>query len=85
MADTIERRACKLAPYIIQNKATVRMAAQHCGISKSTVHKDVTQKLKPGDKSLFVQVRKILDINKEQRHIRGGNATKEKYKRQNSC
>lgn len=85
MADTIERRACKLAAYIIQNKATVRMAAQHFGISKSTVHKDVTQKLKHCDKSLFVQVRKILDINKEQRHIRGGNATKEKYKRQNSC
>ena len=84
MADTIERRACKLAAYIIQNKATVRMAAQHFGISKSTVHKDVTQKLKHCDKSLFV-VRKILDINKEQRHIRGGNATKEKYKRQNSC
>lgn len=80
MADTIERRACKLAAYIIQNKTTVRMTAQHFGISKSTVHKDVTQRLMLCNRSLFLQVRKILDINKAQRHIRGGHATKEKYK-----
>lgn len=85
MADTIEKRACKLAAYIIQNKATVRMAAQHFGISKSTVHKDVTQRLRLCDSCLFVQVRRILDINKEQRHIRGGHATKEKYKKQSNC
>ena len=78
-----EQRAESLGRYIIESKSTVRATAKKFGISKSTVHKDVTQKLKHCDKSLFVQVRKILDINKEQRHIRGGNATKEKYKRQN--
>ena len=81
MADTIERRACTLAVYIIENNATVRKTAQHFGISKSTVHKDITQRLRPCNETLYAQVRKILDTNKQQRHIRGGLATKEKYER----
>lgn len=81
MADTIEERACQLAVYIIETGATVRGAAQHFGISKSTVHKDLSQRLPHINKSLYIQVRRILDINKAQRHIRGGMATKEKYLR----
>ena len=80
MTDTIEERACKLAVYIIETGATVRSAAQQFKVSKSTVHKDLTQRLPKINKSLFYQVRDILDINKAQRHIRGGIATKEKYK-----
>ena len=79
MADTIEDRACELAVYMIENGATVRAAAQHFGISKSTVHKDLSQRLPNINKSLFKQVRRILDENKAQRHIRGGMATKRKY------
>ena len=82
MADTIEERACDLAVYIIENGATVRAAAQHFGISKSTVHKDLSYRLPNYNLSLYHQVRKILDINKAQRHIRGGMATKQKYARQ---
>ena len=79
MADTIEDRACELAVYIIENKATVRSAAQRFGISKSTVHKDISQRLPYCNKSLYKQVRCILEENKAQRHIRGGLATKAKY------
>ena len=79
MADTIERRACDLAVYIIENKATVRMTAKYFGISKSTVHKDITERLRTYNTKLYKQVRIILESNKAQRHIRGGNATKEKY------
>lgn len=79
MADTIEDRACQLAVYIIETGATVRAAAKKFGISKSTVHKDLSQRLPQCNKSLYVQVRKVLDINKAQRHIRGGMATKAKY------
>jgi len=79
MADTIEERACKLAVYIIENNATVRAAAKQFGISKSTVHKDLSLRLPACNKRLFTQVRKVLDINKAQRHIRGGQATKNKY------
>lgn len=81
MADTIDERACDLAVYIIENKATVRCAAQHFGISKSTVHKDLSQRLPRCSKELYRQVRAILDFNKAERHIRGGLATKEKYKK----
>ena len=77
---SIEERAISLAQYIIDSKDTVRGTASKFGISKSTVHKDVTQRLMLCNRSLFLQVRKILDINKAQRHIRGGHATKEKYK-----
>ena len=79
MADTIEDRACQLAVYIIETGATVRAAAKKFGISKSTVHKDLSQRLPQCNKQLYTQVRKILDINKAQRHIRGGMATKAKY------
>ena len=81
MAETIEERACALAVYIIEHSATVRSAAQHFGISKSTVHKDISQRLPQINKTLSAQVRIVLDINKAQRHIRGGLATKEKYAR----
>lgn len=80
MTDTIEKRACELAVYVIETGATVRAAAQHFGISKSTVHKDLTQRLESCNYSLFCQVRLILDKNKRERHIRGGLATRRKYK-----
>lgn len=79
MADTIEQRACELAVYIIETGATVRTTAQHFGISKSTVHKDLSQRLPCYNKGLYRQVRSVLEQNKAQRHIRGGMATKEKY------
>ena len=80
MADTIDKRACALAQYIIETGSTVRTAAQHFGISKSTVHKDICQRLPRCNKHLYTQVRKVLENNKAQRHIRGGMATKEKYR-----
>ena len=80
MSDTIEERACLLAVYIIETGATVRTTAQHFGISKSTVHKDLVQRLPQYNPVLFSQVRKILELNKAQRHIRGGLATRRKYK-----
>ncbi|MBR7122157.1 MAG: sporulation transcriptional regulator SpoIIID [Oscillospiraceae bacterium] len=80
MADTIEKRACELAVYIIETGATVRAAAKRFGISKSTVHKDLSQRLPQYNKSLYYQVRCVLDENKAQRHIRGGIATQRKYK-----
>lgn len=79
MADTIEERACELAVYIIETGATVRTAARHFGVSKSTVHKDLSQRLPQYNKVLYKQVRQVLDENKAQRHIRGGMATKKKY------
>lgn len=79
MADTIQMRACELAVYIIETGATVRNAANHFGISKSTVHKDLCQRLPQYNRTLYQQVRCILDKNKAQRHIRGGLATKKKY------
>ena len=79
MADTIEERACQLAVYIIETGATVRTAAKKFGISKSTVHKDLSQRLPQCNRQLYLQVRRILDVNKAQRHIRGGMATKAKY------
>ena len=80
MTDTIEERACELAVYMIETGATVRAAAQHFGISKSTVHKDLQQRLPQYNSHLYEQVRQVLDINKQQRHIRGGMATRKKYK-----
>ena len=79
MADTIEERACKLAVYIIENNATVRTAAKQFGISKSTVHKDLSLRLPSCNNRLFEQVRKVMECNKAERHIRGGLATKNKY------
>ena len=69
----------EIARYIIDNNTTVRQAAKHFGISKSTVHKDVTERLVQINPSLAVETRKVLDVNKSERHIRGGMATKEKY------
>ena len=79
MTDTIEKRACAVAVYMIETGATVRSAARHFGISKSTVHKDLSYRLQYINKGLYLQVRKILDVNKLERHIRGGMATKRKY------
>ena len=79
MAFTIEQRVCELAVYIIETGATVRTAAKYFGISKSTVHKDLSQRLQQYNKRLYSQVRKVLDENKAQRHIRGGIATRKKY------
>ena len=76
----IEERACKLAAYIIENGATVRSAARKFGISKSTVHKDLSERLPAFNRPLYLQVKGILDENKAQRHIRGGMATRRKYK-----
>ncbi len=79
MKEALEERALKLGEYIAENKATVRKAARKFGISKSTVHKDVSERLKYINISLYKDVKKILEINKAQRHIRGGFATKNKY------
>ena len=80
MTAPIEKRACEAAVYVIETGATVRAAARHFGISKSTVHKDLTQRLEPYNHGLYLQVREILDENKRERHIRGGMATRRKYK-----
>ncbi len=81
MKECLEIRAQKLAVYMIETGATVRAAARHFGISKSTVHKDLTQRLQQYNKGLYLQVREILDENKRERHIRGGMATKRKYEK----
>ncbi len=80
MSDTIEKRACALAVYMIETGATVRAAAQHFGISKSTVHKDLSQRLPRCNYLLYRQVRQVLEVNKLERHIRGGMATRRKYR-----
>lgn len=80
MKGNIEERACDLAVYIIENRATVRAAAKKFGISKSTVHKDLQDRLPQINPTLYQQVKEILEINKAQRHIRGGIATRKKYK-----
>lgn len=77
----IEERACDLANYIIESKATVRSAAKKFGISKSTVHKDLSERLKTVNMPLYLQVKEVLEYNKAERHIRGGLATRMKYKR----
>ena len=78
-----KERCVQLATYIVENKATVRSAAKKFGISKSTVHKDVTQILKYTNKTLYYEVKKILETNKRERHLRGGEATKQKYQNLN--
>lgn len=79
MKGIVEQRAVELAEYIIENNTTVRAAAKKFGVSKSTVHMDITKRLKTSNPPLYISVRKVLDINKAERHIRGGLATKEKY------
>ena len=80
MKDYIEERVLQISAYIIENNATVRQAAKYFGISKSTVHKDATERLELVNPALAENCRKVLNINKSERHIRGGMATKEKYK-----
>ena len=80
MKGIVEDRAAELGAYIIETGATVRMAARKFNISKSTVHKDVTDRLKKFDPLLYGKVCKILEKNKSERHIRGGIATRRKYK-----
>ncbi len=84
MKGYIEERAVEIANYIVENKATVRQTAKQFGISKSTVHKDVTERLNHINPSLALEARKVLDVNKSERHIRGGMATREKYMHQHN-
>ncbi|MBR5217089.1 MAG: sporulation transcriptional regulator SpoIIID [Oscillospiraceae bacterium] len=80
MKGNMEERACDLALYMIENRATVRDAAKKFGISKSTVHKDISERLPQFNRTLYTQVKEVLEVNKAQRHIRGGLATRRKYK-----
>ncbi|MBE6797907.1 MAG: stage III sporulation protein D [Ruminococcaceae bacterium] len=80
MREIAEERAAELGEYIAVTGATVRAAGKKYGISKSTVHKDVTERLSRIDPQLFIKVKAVLDKNKKERHIRGGMATKRKYK-----
>ena len=77
----MEDRACDLASWIIETGATVRAAAGHFGVSKSTVHKDITQRLPDCNRSLYLEVKAVLERNKAERHLRGGEATRMKYQR----
>lgn len=81
MTDTMEDRACELGTYIVENRATVRAVAKKFGLSKSSVHKDVTSRLYWVDRALYEQVRAVLEENKRERHLRGGAATREKYRK----
>lgn len=80
MRTDIEERAIRLAEYITENRATVRAAAKKFGVSKSTVHKDITERLEGVSPELYSEVRNLLELNKAERHIRGGMATRRKYK-----
>lgn len=84
MKSYIEERAVQIAQYIVENKATVRQTAKKFGVSKSTVHKDVTTRLATINPDLATKARVVLEINKKERHIRGGLATREKYLQKNS-
>ncbi len=77
--DWVQERTMELAQYIFETHDTVRGAAKKFGISKSTVHKDITERLENINSDLFLEIKKIMEIHKEERHIRGGIATKEKY------
>ena len=83
MKGIVEERAVELGEYIIESKATVRKAAKKFGVSKSTVHKDVAERLKYVDPQLYKEVKLVLEVNNAQRHIRGGLATRQKYREQN--
>lgn len=80
MKGIVEERAVELGAYIVENKTTVRDAAKKFGVSKSTVHTDVSRRLRKLNPVLYHEVRSVLDVNKAQRHIRGGIATREKYR-----
>ena len=79
MNDDVFERAIELGEYIVENNSTVRAAAKKFGVSKSTVHKDVTERLKEIDENLYEEVRQVLNVNLNERHIRGGDATRRKY------
>ncbi len=79
-----KERCVVLAAYLVENKSTVRAVAAHFGISKSTVHKDITQTLKKVNAPLYLQAKEVLDINKMERHLRGGEATRQKYSHQHT-
>lgn len=79
MKEYIQERVVAIANYIVEQNATVRQTAKKFGVSKSTVHKDVTMRLSLINPSMACEVREVLDVNKQERHIRGGMATKEKY------
>ena len=80
MTDTIDERVRELAAYVLDTGATVRAAAERFGVSKSTVHKDLTLRLERTDRALWRQVRAVLDRNKAERHLRGGEATRKRWK-----
>ena len=80
MKENLDERAEELALYLIENRTTVRAAAKKYGVSKSTVHKDISERLPQVNRTLYLQVKEVLDENKAQRHIRGGLATRKKYK-----
>ena len=80
MREDLETRAQELAVYLIENRTTIRAAAKQFGISKSTVHKDLSERLPSCNRCLYVQVKALLELNKAERHIRGGMATRKKYK-----
>ena len=84
MTDTIDKRARELAEFVLETGATVRAAAERFGVSKSTVHKDLTQRLEPIDRPLWLRVRAVLEHNKAERHLRGGEATRRKYRIRNA-
>ncbi|MBE6935541.1 MAG: stage III sporulation protein D [Ruminococcaceae bacterium] len=79
MQRNMEERAQELGNYIVEHRATVRAAAARYRISKSTVHKDITERLRGINRGLYLQVQEVLQENKNERHIRGGMATKQKY------
>lgn len=81
MTDDLEQRARELAVYLIERRTTIRDAARHFSLSKSTVHKDLSERLARIDRSLYAQVKEILELNKAERHIRGGDATRLKYQK----
>ena len=80
MTDTIDKRARDLAEFVLETGATVRAAAERFGVSKSTVHKDLTQRLETVDRPLWLRVRAVLEQNKAERHLRGGATTRRKYR-----
>ncbi|PWM49807.1 MAG: sporulation transcriptional regulator SpoIIID [Clostridiales bacterium] len=79
MKNYIEQRVLEIANYCLNNNATVRESAKRFGISKSTVHKDITERLPELNHELYEEVKKVLETNKAERHLRGGEATKQKY------
>ena len=81
MEQDLQDRACDLAVYMLEHDATVRAAAAHFGVSKSTVHKDLTERLRRRSPALYAEVRTLLDKNKAERHLRGGEATRRKYEK----